>query len=306
MESLKSNSGFTMIDALMAAGIASMVVVSFMGMGTMAGKGITSVNTNDRIGAVMRHVNMAFGNSDTFCQRILGGQALAAAPADGLPIAGIDFTDPFSGAILSNVVTANPDLNINGVMGLAVQDIRLLPVSTINTALMIASLELRFANTGANNPTLTIRRIPIFATLDPAGKISSCTLTPTSSAAIKERECEMTNYGFNHWDEVTNGCVPNDGVTWERGATSQATCPTGSKLAVPDDETALDPGVLCKVKNAVAATLNNRIYEDGTTDSMPVIASVVKIDRINQCDFVYADGTDTTLAETYVKCVRQP
>lgn len=295
--------GMTLVEILMTMGLLALVILGSLHLISLLSKGTAHTNQNESIANTMAHLTSAFGNDDRYCTWILGGTLLNPANSAGTQIPAIYYYD-LNGKKLSSLVTLNQP--VDSKTKVILSDMRLKPVSVLDSQSILANLELRFSKTGETMGSDTIhRQIPIYAVTQ-NGKVLTCSTSPFSNKIINNRVCSMRSDGYAHYDPIKKTCVDNDNVKWFYGTTPfSATCGFGYKPAVAPSNP--DPAqVICGAEITGGLTIPPRQYSGGFTDDSLVNTWVAKVDTSKTtCTFTYVAEVDSSSYRAKIKCTLQ-
>jgi hypothetical protein len=176
--------------------------------------------TMDQLRAIMA--------SSAKCTANLLNTALAA-PAPALaggaqPAALFDFDS--LGNKASTVVALDPHSPANSVAsGMAIADIRVLPIARLGGNLFVADLVVTFARSKARfGAEQLTRRVPLLA-IAQAGLLTQCYSGTAGAFSIAQQDCAYTLGGM--FNPVTGTCQPPTASQWFSGTMQAATCPSG-------------------------------------------------------------------------------
>jgi prepilin-type N-terminal cleavage/methylation domain-containing protein len=295
--------GFTLIEVTISIAVAAITALAFGELARYFAASVTSSNQSEEVSITMSRITDAFGDSDNYCEAILGD--LPLSPTQVTPVDKIDFHNA-SGVFQSNIVTTGGA--VDNRPDLTVQAIQLRPLGLVNTdpntgeQTIVANLEVIFARVGAPGSSTMIRSIPIWSLVE-GGKISICSTSPANSFTVQNLICQIRNGGYAYYDPSIPDCQPTPQVTWFSGASaSQASCPAGMVIATELGDS--DPASTnCQTSASSVPLVPPRTYSNGVIDNSPQSRAIATINTLNtSCSFIFILGTDTSSITTQVRC----
>lgn len=313
---LKNQQGFSILEAMAAIGILSIIAFAFMGWASMYYRGISAVAENNEISNVTARLISAFGDDDRYCKAMLGTQPFSAGNKNGTSINALQFYNLDGTSTNRDIV--RKDQKIHSRTNVIVQDIRLKPLVQLDTTgnVIISELQITFKK-GAGSPTETevTRSIPLHATVA-AGRVIKCSISPANSVVVNQRLCEIKYSGSSFYPPTTEGPKPLDkpdhckdtaAVKYcKAGAVAQLNCGCRSGYRVAASPLHIDAAsYACSSTTDEGGKIPPRQYA-GTvgwvTQSYEPSKSTLDIPS-STCKFAFAADADKSTYTTSIKCI---
>lgn len=289
--------GFTLIEICASLAILGAMALFFAtvyhSISIASARNAQDQDVNDAVA----QLKTQFSEFEDFCAANFAGTALTAAMPNGDSVTVISRVDG-AGNRVGDLFRVGSALR----SGVVVEDIRLLPNSTLTNQYMVATLALRLRRpVGASGPSME-RAIPIYAAVN-NDRVVRCSAITGNTMILRDDLCRMQNGGFATYDAVGGYCIDDPRVRWVRGTTTSARCPAGYVISAHRDDPGAT-GVACVAAHR-GIRVRARTYTNGeTAGGGNVVAYVPVIDwTLHECQFAFPPSEDLSTIATHVRCV---
>lgn len=294
------------MEILISIVVFAILMLSGTSLMAFINKQVAGLNNNIAIQNTMNQVKYAFGDDERYCEKILGDlPGGTPRPFDinnpqGVSISTIDFYDLVANLKKENAATTGK--KIDEKSSVVLRDIRLKPVATLSTSMVLASLDFIFENPDKTGPSRIVRNIPIHITMQ-GNAIKRCSAGLATNLAAT-RKCEMDSNGYYYWDPLVEECLPLPGVKeFESPDPFFAACPVGWVPAASKE----DPWAAYEtcITDVAPVTIPSRAYKSGFVDDYPVKIADEFLDfATGKCRFAYPTTGFQAPEKTAIKCAK--
>lgn len=289
--------GFTLVEIAISIAILSVMALFFATIYESITLASARNSQDQEINDAIAQLKLQFSEFEDFCAANFAGTALSDALPAGQTVTAISRVDG-AGNRVGDIFRQGGPLN----SGVVVDEIRLVPNSTLTSQLMVATLTIRMRRPASAGGTSIERTIPVYAAVN-SGQVVRCSAIAGNTMILRDQVCRMQNAGYAFYNAIGGYCSDDPRVRWVRGSLARARCPAGYVLAAhPDDPGA--SGILCRANNR-GLPVRARTYTNGErAGGVNVVVFSASVDwSLNECRFIFPAGEDLAIVETHVRCV---